>query len=94
MCQAVERKCGTINYSIRELRAEAKSHKVHDRAGGVCAAARVGQKVTVEVTIHDLMVGLRPNRASCRHLRQTLRGRFLKICRQSIINGPNVGGTV
>ena len=59
-----------------------------------CAVAWVGWKVTVIVTIHDVMLGLRPNGAGGKHLRQTLWARFLKIYRQLTINGPNVGGTV
>ncbi len=48
--------------------------------------------MTVTVTIHDVMLGLRPNGEGGKHLRKTLWARFLKICRQVSINGPNVGG--
>ena len=55
---------------------------------------QVCQKVTIKVTVHNWMVGLWPNGVSGRHLRRNLWIRFLKIYRQSSINGPNVGGTV
>jgi len=55
---------------------------------------QVCRKVTVRVTIHDLMVDLRPNGVGGRNLRQILWGRFLKIYCQSRINGLNVGGRV
>lgn len=59
-----------------------------------CTSMQVHRKVTVNVNIHDLMVGLRPNGASSKHLRQTLWIRSLEIYFQSSINGPNVGGMV
>jgi len=55
---------------------------------------RVGWKVTVGVTIHDVMLELRPNGVGGRHLRHTLRARFGKICRQGSINEPVLGVTI
>jgi len=59
-----------------------------------CAATQVGWEVTVGVTVHDGMSGLRPNGASDRHLRQQLWARFQKICHQESIDGPELGGMV
>ncbi|MCY6488242.1 hypothetical protein, partial [Actinobacillus pleuropneumoniae] len=50
--------------------------------------------MTVEVTIHDGMLDLRPNGVGGRHLRCDLRARFGKICHQESINGPKLGGMV
>jgi len=50
--------------------------------------------MTVTITIHNVMLGLRPNGLGGRNLRQTLWATFLKLCYQSSINGPNVGRTV
>ena len=61
---------------------------------GGCAAARVGHKVIVEVTIHDGMLDLRPNGAGGRHLRRDLWARFGKIFRQDSIDGLKLWGTV
>lgn len=55
---------------------------------------RVGQKVTVEVTIHNGMLDLRPNGAGGRHLRHDLWEIFGKIYHQGSINDPDLGGTV
>ena len=48
----------------------------------------------VKVTVHDLTVEMQPNGVGGRHLRQNLLVRSLEIYCQSIINEPNVGGTV
>ena len=56
------------SYAILEMRAEAESHKVRNCAWGL-ALPRVGQKVTIEVIIHDVMLELRPNGVGGRHLR-------------------------
>jgi len=40
------------------------------------------------------MLGLRPNGAGSRNLRQTLWARFGKICSQGRINGPRMWGIV
>ena len=53
---------------------------------GGSVAARVGQKVIVEVTIHDGMLD--------RHLRHDLWERSGKICRQGSINEPDFGGAI
>ena len=50
--------------------------------------------MTVIVTIHDVMLGLRPNEAGGRHLRQNLWAIFGKICCQGSINGPDLGGMI
>jgi len=50
--------------------------------------------VTAKVTIHYVMLGLRPNGVGSRHLRQDLWAKFGKIRYQGSINGPNLGGTV
>ena len=55
---------------------------------------RVGQKVTIEVTIHDGMLDLRPNGTGDRHLRHNLWARCGKIRHQGRINEPDFGGTV
>ena len=47
----------------REVSQGKRQHK------GGCVVARVGWKVTVIVTIHDVMLGLRPNGVGGRHLR-------------------------
>jgi len=48
---------------------------------GVYATTRVGQKVTVEVSIHDGMLDLRPNGAGNKHLRCDLWDIFEKMYR-------------
>lgn len=58
--------------------AKAKNHKVHDQAWGGCAATRVGQKVTVDITIHDGMLNIRPNGVGGRYLTHMLWARFGK----------------
>jgi len=55
---------------------------------------QVGQKVTVGVTIHDVMLDLRPNGAGGRNLRHDLWVRFGKICHQGSINALDLGGMV
>ena len=55
---------------------------------------RVSQKVTIEVTIHDGMLDLRPNRAGDRHIRHNLWERFRKIYYQGSINELYLGGVV
>lgn len=50
--------------------------------------------MTVEVTIHDGMLDLRPIGADGRHLRHDLWEIFRKICRQGSINKSDLGGTV
>lgn len=50
--------------------------------------------MTVEVTIHDGMLDLRPNGAGDGHLRHDLWARFGKIYHQSSFNEPDLGGTV
>ena len=50
--------------------------------------------MTVSVTIHDVMLGLRSNGVGGKHLRQTLWARFGKIYYQGRINGLDLGGTV
>ena len=57
-------------------------------------ATQVGWNMTVIVTIHNVMLGLRSNGAGDRHLRRILWVRFLEIYRQSSINGLNMGGMV
>jgi len=52
---------------------------------------RIGWEVTIGVTIHDRMSGLRPKGASGGHLRQQLWARFWKICSEESINGQNWG---
>ena len=59
-----------------------------------CANVQVHQKVTIKVTVHDLTEEIRPNGAVDRHLRWNLWLRSLKICRQTDINEPNLGGTI
>lgn len=71
------------------MHVEAKSHKVYDHT-----ATWVGQKVTVEVTIHDGMLDLRPNGVGDRQLRHDLWARFGKICCEGNINELDLGGTV
>ncbi len=97
--QAVERRRGTINYYARELHNVGTTRRRKVSQGprhckGSFAVAHVGWKVTVIVTIHDVMLGLRPNGAGGRHLRQTLWAIFGKICHQGRINGSDLGGTV
>ena len=102
MLQAAERRYGTINYTawVGELRngnmVQSKDVSLGPwQHGGCCSTQReISQKVTIKVTIHDLMVSLRTNGAGDRHLSQTSWLRFLKIYRQYSINGPNVGETV
>ena len=74
MLQAAEKRRGTINYSARELCDVRIAHSSEVSQGprqreGSCTAARVGWKVTITVTIHDVMLGLRPNGAGGGHLR-------------------------
>jgi len=52
---------------------------------------RVGQKVTVEVNIHDWILNLRPNGVGSRHLRHDLWAIFWKISHQESINEPELG---
>ena len=73
------------------------SHGLQQHEGSYAThgnSVQVHQKVTVKVIFHDLMVRLWPNGAGGRHIRRNLWIRFLKIYRQSSINGPNVGGLV
>lgn len=85
MIQAIGRERGTINYStwemhnIRDVRKSKESQGLRLRMEG-CAVAWVGQKVIVEVTIHDGMLDLRPNGAGNRHLRCDLWEKSRKIC--------------
>lgn len=63
MLQAVERERETIIYFAWELRDVGAVHRSKESQGlrlctGGYAATRVGQKVTVEVTIHDGMLDL------------------------------------
>jgi hypothetical protein len=58
------------------MRAEAKSHKVRDRARGAALPRGVGQKVTIEVTIHDGMLDLRPNGAGGRAFKTRFMGKI------------------
>ena len=58
------------------------------------ATTQVGQKVTIEVTIHDGILDLRPNAVGGKHLRLDLWARFGKICCEGTINEPDLGGTV
>lgn len=83
--QVVERRRRTIKYFARELRNDRTARRSEVSQGsrqckGSCAAMRVGWKVTVIVTIHDVMLGLRPNGAA-RH-----KEAFLKACIQPWIN--------
>ena len=63
----------TINYYAQELcdvraaRRSEVSRGLRQRKGSY-AAMRVGWKVIVIVTIHDVMLGLRPNGAGGRNL--------------------------
>lgn len=61
---------------------------------GGYATTQVGQKVTVEVTIHDGMLNLRPNGAGNSNLRRDLAERFWKIYHQGRINEPDLGRTI
>lgn len=54
---------------------------------------RVGWEMSDEVTIHDVMLNVRPNGVGNMHLRCDLWVRFGKICRQESINGPKLGET-
>jgi len=76
------------------MHTEAEHHKVHDHARTGCTAAWVGQKVTIEVTIHDGMLDLRPNGTGSEHIRRNLWAIFGKIYYQESINGPELGGTI
>jgi len=72
--QAVGREHGTVNYSTWKLRDIGDVHRSKESQGPRpctkgCIAMRVGQKVTVEVTIHNGMLELRPKGAGGRHLR-------------------------
>lgn len=71
---AVERRRRTINYSTLELHDDRTVRRTEVSQGlpqckGSCATAQVGWKVTVIVTNHDVMLGLRPNEAGGRNLR-------------------------
>lgn len=95
----VERRRGTLNYSTWELHDVGVVHRrkmsqgLWWRSGG-CAAAWVDRKVTAGVTIHDVMLHLRPNGVGSRNLRRALWVRFGKIYHHESINEPNLGGTV
>jgi len=97
--QVAKRRRGTINYSAQELHNVRTAHnskvsqRLRQRRGGY-DAARVGWKVIVIVTIHNVMLGLRPNGVGGRHLRRTLWARFGIIYYQGSINGPDLEGTV
>lgn len=69
-----------------------KCHKVHDNAR--VAALPFGQKVTVIVTIHDVMLVLRSNGVGSRNLSQDFWDRFGKIYRQGSINEPDLWAMV
>ena len=74
-----------INYSAQELRDIGDACRSKESQGlrlrmGDYAATQVGQKVTIEVTIHDGMLDLRTNGMGGRHLRRDLWARFGKIC--------------
>lgn len=71
---------------------EAQDYKLLYKGG--FTAAQVGQKVTVEVTIHNVMLDLRPYEGGGRHLRHDLLVRFGKICGQGSINEFDLGGTI
>ena len=97
--QVAESRRGTINYSTWELHDDRTARRsevsqVLQQHKGSCAVVWVGWKVTVIVTIHDVMLVLRPNGVGSKHSRWTLWGRFLKISSQLSINGQNVGGTI
>ena len=77
-----------------ELRVGAKCHKARDHAGGGYTTMRVGWKVTVVVTIHDVMLELRPNGVGDRHLRRDLWAIFGEIYCQGSINGLDFRGMV
>jgi len=55
---------------------------------------RVGQKVTIWVTIHDVMLDLRLEGVSDKHLRCDLWEIFGKICCEESINELDLGRTV
>ena len=61
---------------------------------GGCTTTQVGWKVTIEVTIHDVILQLRPNGVGDRHLRRDLWARFGKIYCQASISEPDLGGIV
>lgn len=91
--QVVVREHETIKYSARGLRDVGDVHRSIESQGpwqctGGCAATQVGQKVTIEVNIHDGMLELRPNGVGDRHLRRNLWERFGKIYHQGSINEP------
>ena len=91
------------NVQVRELcdwgivRSKEVSQGSHHCEGSYATQGeivQVSQKVTIKVTIHDLTVEMRLNGAGDRHLRWNLWIRSLKICCQSRINEPCMGGTV
>ena len=96
--QVVERRHRTINYSTRKLHnvgatcRNKKSKGPRSRTRGY-AAAHIGQKVTIEVTIHNGMLDLRLNGAGGRHLRCNLWASFGKIFCQESINEIELEGT-
>jgi len=55
---------------------------------------QVGQKLIIEVTIHDGMLYLRPIGAGINHLRRDLWEKSGKICYQASINEPDLVGMV
>lgn len=61
---------------------------------GRYAATWIGWEVTIGVTVHDEMSGLRPNGEDGGLLRQQLWEKFQKICRQESIDGLELGRTV
>lgn len=63
-------------------------------AQGGLHCTHVGWKVTILVTVHDVMLDLRPNGVGDRNLRRTLWVRIGKIFRQVSINESDLGGMV
>ena len=99
MLQAIERECGTIKESMWELHDQEGTHRISmSQASCPCrwdyATTWLGWEVTIGITVHDKMSNLRQKGVGDQQLRHEVRTRFGTICRQSSINGSNVGGTV
>lgn len=97
--QTVERECGTIKQSVRELRDNRGARRAGMSQGSRShrrgyAIARINKEGNVGVIDHDKTSKLRRKRVGNRHLRHRVRTRYETIYRQYSINEPEKGGTV